>query len=45
MPDAGVLPHSGLPGEELQEDLLKNTKDDSDARGKKARRNPSEHQR
>ena len=34
-----------LPGEELQEDLLKNTKDDSDARGEKARRNPSENQR
>ena len=39
MPD---LPPIGLPGEELQEDLLKNTKDDSDARGEKARRDPSQ---
>jgi len=45
MPDAGCLPRSGLPGEELQEDLLKNTEDDSDARGKKARRNPPENKR
>ena len=34
-----------LPGEKLQEDLLKNTKDDSDARGKKARRDPPQQQR
>ena len=45
MPDAGCLPRSGLPGEELQENLLKDTEDDSDARGKKARRDPSENQR
>lgn len=45
MPNAGCLPRSGLPGEKLQEDLLKNSEDDSDACREKPRRNPSQNKR